>query len=92
MVVLDILNSRVVEASPRQDTQGQGRCGEVQLAISEAKVTAASQLESFLNDFKGISQLLTLCQDTPGSPFRRISGASQARSSAARRRAATAPG
>lgn len=41
MVVLDILNSRVVEASPRQDTQGQGRRGEVQLAISEAKVTAA---------------------------------------------------
>lgn len=29
MVVLDVLNSRVVEASPRQDAQDQGRREEV---------------------------------------------------------------
>lgn len=40
MVVFDVLNRRVVQPGPRQDTQGQGGREEVELAISEATVAA----------------------------------------------------
>lgn len=45
MVIFDVLNCRVVQPGPRQDTQSQGRREEVELAISEAIVASSSQLE-----------------------------------------------
>jgi hypothetical protein len=38
VVVLDVFDGRVNEASTRQHTQGQSGCEEVQLAVSEAAV------------------------------------------------------
>lgn len=96
VVVLDILDGRVVQPSPRQDAQGQCRCKEVELAIREAKGSPAVSwrlLEGSSREAGGGGCcLLTPCPGMTDFLFQRKSGASPAHNSAARPRAATAPG